>query len=102
MINYLYLNSGDYSRAMGKALESYLTTKMKQGHVEDLAINSAEFFEASYHATSALGEELFKKIMPINTAIEEIIKMHDLSDIGSERKDVLEQVLKVIERNLNE
>jgi hypothetical protein len=101
MISYLYLNSGDYSRAMGIALESYLATKMENGHIEDLAINSAEFFEASYHSTSALGQELFKKIMPINKAIAEIIEMHDLSDIGSERKDVLEQVLKVIERNLN-
>jgi hypothetical protein len=39
--------------------------------------------------------------MPISKTIIEIEKMHDLSDLGSERKDVLEQVLKVIERNLN-
>ena len=102
MISYLYLDSGDYSRVMGIALESYLMSKMENGHIEDLAINSAEFFESSYHCISALSQELLKKIMPINNAIEEITKMHDLSDIGSDRKDILEEVLKVIERNLND
>jgi hypothetical protein len=101
MINYLYLDTADYSRVMGIALESYLVTKMESGHIEDLAINSAEFFESSYHCVSALSQELLKKIMPISKTIIEIKEMHDLSDLGSERKDVLEQVLKVIERNLN-
>jgi hypothetical protein len=41
MINYLYLDTADYSRVMGIALESYLVTKMESGHIEDLAINSA-------------------------------------------------------------
>lgn len=102
MITYLYLDSSDYARVMGIALESYLMSKMEDGHIEDLAINSAEFFESSYHCISALSQELLKKIIPINTAIEEIKKMHDLTDIGSDRKDILEEVLKVIERNLND
>lgn len=102
MITYLYLDSSDYARVMGIALEGYLMSKMEDGHIEDLAINSAEFFESSYHCISALSQELFKKIMPIIKAIEEITKMHDLADIGSDRKDILEEVLKVIERNLND
>jgi hypothetical protein len=55
----------------------------------------------TWQLTAPLSQELLKKIMPISKTIIEIEKMHDLSDLGSERKDVLEQVLKVIERNLN-
>ena len=65
----MYMTTEEYLKFIHSAHASYMTSRENavtaQGryHLEDIVINSTEFFEASYHLIGALGEVHMERVL---------------------------------------